>query len=87
MLKSVTDGEAGQARLGSFNPFTGLGEPEDIAKVAVSLASDDASWVTGVALPVDGKSFPNSFHVQGLADLLVVRWLRRSVMPPIFHVS
>jgi NAD(P)-dependent dehydrogenase (short-subunit alcohol dehydrogenase family) len=28
--------------------------PEEIASVAVFLASDDASWVTGVALPVDG---------------------------------
>ncbi|CAF9941521.1 hypothetical protein IMSHALPRED_002767 [Imshaugia aleurites] len=53
MLKSVTDVEAGQARLGPFNPFTGLGEPEDISKAAVFLASDDVSWVTGAALPVD----------------------------------
>jgi meso-butanediol dehydrogenase/(S,S)-butanediol dehydrogenase/diacetyl reductase len=28
--------------------------PEEIASVAAFLASDDASWVTGVALPVDG---------------------------------
>ena len=30
------------------------GRPEDIASVAVFLASDDSSWVTGVALPADG---------------------------------
>ena len=35
-------------------PFGGLGKPEDIAKVAVFLASDDAAWVTGIPLPVDG---------------------------------
>lgn len=28
--------------------------PEEISSVAAFLASDDASWVTGVALPVDG---------------------------------
>jgi NAD(P)-dependent dehydrogenase (short-subunit alcohol dehydrogenase family) len=27
---------------------------EEIASVAAFLASDDASWVAGVALPVDG---------------------------------
>ena len=31
-----------------------LGEPEDVASAAVYLASDEASWVTGVSLPVDG---------------------------------
>ena len=36
------------------HPFKGFGEPKDIAGAAVFLASDDASWVTGVALPVDG---------------------------------
>lgn len=36
------------------HPFGGPGVPSDIAKMAVALASDDASWVTGVNLPVDG---------------------------------
>ena len=31
-----------------------LGEPEDVAYAAVYLASDEARWVTGVLLPVDG---------------------------------
>jgi len=35
-------------------PLKRLGEPEDIAGAAVFLASDLASWVTGVTLPVDG---------------------------------
>ena len=36
------------------HPFGGPGMPDDIAKVAVSLASDDASWMTGACIPVDG---------------------------------
>ncbi len=32
----------------------GLGRPEDVAWAAVYLASEEARWVTGVALPVDG---------------------------------
>lgn len=31
-----------------------LGNPEDIAKLALFLASDDASWITGAAFTVDG---------------------------------
>ncbi|KAF2099208.1 putative short-chain dehydrogenase [Rhizodiscina lignyota] len=35
-------------------PFRGPGRPEDIAKMAVVLASDDASWMTGACVSVDG---------------------------------
>ena len=35
-------------------PLGRLCEPEDIAGAAVYLASDDAAFVTGVVLPVDG---------------------------------
>lgn len=36
------------------HPLKGPGFPDDIAKMAVVLATDDASWMTGVCLPVDG---------------------------------
>ena len=35
-------------------PLGRLGEPSDIAAAIAFLASDDASWITGVTLPVDG---------------------------------
>jgi NAD(P)-dependent dehydrogenase (short-subunit alcohol dehydrogenase family) len=35
-------------------PLGRLGQPEDIARVAVFLASEDAGWVTGERLTVSG---------------------------------
>ena len=35
-------------------PLGRAGEPADIGKAAVYLASDDASWITGKILRVDG---------------------------------
>jgi len=41
-------------RLTPWYPLGRVGEPEDIARAALFLASDEASWITGVVLPVDG---------------------------------
>lgn len=38
----------------SLTPLGRVGQPEDIAKVAVFLASDDAAWVTGERITVAG---------------------------------
>lgn len=42
------------AQTNKAHPFGGMGDVDDVAKAAVFFASDDASWVTGVPLPVDG---------------------------------
>ena len=44
---------ARQARIGSL-PLGRMGKPEDIAELALFLASDESSWMTGTAIPVDG---------------------------------
>lgn len=38
----------------SRTPLGRVGAPQDIAKVAVFLASDDSAWITGEVLPVGG---------------------------------
>lgn len=41
-------------RLAALSAFNRIGEPEDIAKVVLFLASDDASWITAQNLGVNG---------------------------------
>ncbi len=55
MLKSavLTDGSA-RDRIMSRTPLQRLGEPEEIARVALFLASDDASYMTGTTIYPDG---------------------------------
>jgi NAD(P)-dependent dehydrogenase (short-subunit alcohol dehydrogenase family) len=51
------DSEGGPARAewsAAHLPLRRLGTPEDVANVALFLASDASAFVTGVALPVDG---------------------------------
>lgn len=38
----------------SFHPLGRNGQPADIAEAILFLASDQASWITGTVLPVDG---------------------------------
>jgi NAD(P)-dependent dehydrogenase (short-subunit alcohol dehydrogenase family) len=38
----------------AVHPIGRLGQPEDVASLAVYLASDESSWVTGAVFPVDG---------------------------------
>jgi NAD(P)-dependent dehydrogenase (short-subunit alcohol dehydrogenase family) len=41
-------------RLAKMYPLGRVGEPEDIAAAVAFLASDDAAWITGLTLPVEG---------------------------------
>lgn len=42
-----------KARIGSI-PLGRMGRPEDVAEMAVFLASEESSWLTGAAIPLDG---------------------------------
>lgn len=50
----AAEAEANQARLLAAVPVGRLCKAEEVAHAVLWLASDDASFVTGVALPVDG---------------------------------
>jgi glucose 1-dehydrogenase len=55
LLKTaVLTNEAARARILSRTPLGRLGEPEEVAKIAVFLASDDASYLTGTTVYPDG---------------------------------
>ncbi len=38
----------------SLMPISRIGEPADVGRLVAFLLSDDASWITGQAIPVDG---------------------------------
>lgn len=54
-LRATSDDmEAAKAASGATHPLGHLGEPDDIAWAVVYLASDEAKFITGIELPVDG---------------------------------
>jgi NAD(P)-dependent dehydrogenase (short-subunit alcohol dehydrogenase family) len=55
MVDEWMDGSAeAEAEVAALHPIGRIAEPEEIARAALWLASDAASFVVGVALPVDG---------------------------------
>ena len=52
--KNVWKDAENALKLGGMVPLGRLAEPEDIARAALFLASDESSYVTGTVMPVDG---------------------------------
>jgi NAD(P)-dependent dehydrogenase (short-subunit alcohol dehydrogenase family) len=53
-LERAADPVVAERRMLEQHPLGRIGEPDEIASVVAFLASDDASYVTGAAWPVDG---------------------------------
>jgi meso-butanediol dehydrogenase / (S,S)-butanediol dehydrogenase / diacetyl reductase len=54
LFKDSPEGQKARAARIATLPAGRFGKPEDVAELAVFLASDESSWITGTALPVDG---------------------------------
>ena len=54
MTRSGYDIDTATAAWKAVCPLRRPGTPEDVAKTMLFLASDEAAFITGVALPVDG---------------------------------
>lgn len=47
-------GAAAETLARQIHPLGRMGEPQDVAKLVTFLASDEASFITGAAIPIDG---------------------------------
>jgi NAD(P)-dependent dehydrogenase (short-subunit alcohol dehydrogenase family) len=54
VITKAPDPEGVRRERTAVHPIGRLGRPEDMAGIAVYLASDESSWVTGAVYPVDG---------------------------------
>jgi len=63
MLSAVNSDPAARERVLSRTPMGRVGEPSEIAAIAVFLASDEASYITGETIYADGGRLPLNYTV------------------------
>ena len=63
MLKSVVNDRSAMTRVMSRTPMGRVGQPSEIAAIALFLASDDSSYVTGQTIYADGGRMPLNYTV------------------------
>jgi len=63
VFKSVNTDRAAMNRLLSRTPMGRVGEPDEVAKVAVFLASEDSSYITGQTIYPDGGRMALNYTV------------------------
>ena len=54
LAAALTGNEAMAKAIADLHPLQRLGEPDDIAPMAALLVSDEASWITGQIIGIDG---------------------------------
>ncbi|HKC52430.1 MAG TPA: SDR family oxidoreductase [Myxococcota bacterium] len=54
MAAALSDVPVSRDEYLSLMPISRIGEPVDVARLVLFLLSDDASWITGQLIPVDG---------------------------------
>jgi NAD(P)-dependent dehydrogenase (short-subunit alcohol dehydrogenase family) len=53
-ILKAADPEAERRMRTAGIPLGRMGQPEDVAQMAVYLASEESAWITGAAMPLDG---------------------------------
>lgn len=53
-IKNAPDPELARKQRIALHPMGRFGQPNDISGLAIYLASDESSWMTGSAIPIDG---------------------------------
>lgn len=71
------DPVATEQRLAALHPLERLGAPSEIASVVSFLLSDDASFVSGQSIAVDGAATARAFRFEPAADILALKEARR----------
>lgn len=69
-MDAMPDPESARNSIAETCCLKRIGEASDIANAALFLASDEASFITGVALPVDGGRTAGVQEAQGVFDVL-----------------
>jgi len=59
-LSTEPDPKGSWQKLVDLHLIKRIGTPDDVARAALWLAGDESSWVTGIALPVDGGFLTNA---------------------------
>jgi NAD(P)-dependent dehydrogenase (short-subunit alcohol dehydrogenase family) len=52
--ESAPDPEEMRAVMENYNPMPGIPTAEDVAALVAFLSSDEARWITGHTVPIDG---------------------------------